>query len=79
MQVELELPEGVVTLVSGKQRTEMGHLERRSNKLSTAYYATSPTDNRAHAERVLQTSSGTTINLEVKSDRPGLPYQKIQL
>lgn len=76
--VELDLPDGV-TLVSGKQRTELGHLEGRSNKLSTAYYASSPTDNRAHAGWVLQAFAEAKINLQVKSDRAGVLKREVQL
>lgn len=78
VRVELDLPDGV-TLVSGKQRTELGHLEGRSNKLSTAYYASSPTDNRAHSAWALQAFSGAMINLQVKSDRAGVLKREVQL
>jgi len=76
--VQLELPDSV-TLVSGKQRWELGHLEGRSNKLSTAYYSTSPTDNRAHAQWVLQGFSGAKINLQVQSDRAGALHREVVL
>ncbi|HEY9845897.1 MAG TPA: hypothetical protein V6D03_06830, partial [Candidatus Caenarcaniphilales bacterium] len=77
VRVELTLPVGVM-LVSGKQRTELGHLEGRSNKLSSAYYATSPTDNRAHAEWVLQGPPGTIFKLQVHSDRAGIVQREVQ-
>lgn len=76
--VELELPDGV-TLISGKQRTDLEHLEGRSNKLSSSYRATSPTDNRTWAEWVLQAPSRTVVSLKVQSDRAGTLHREVLL
>jgi len=78
VMVDLELPDSI-TLINGKQRLELGHLEGRSNKLSTAYYSTSPTDNRAHAQWVLQAPAGARINLQVRSDRAGMLHREVVL
>jgi murein tripeptide amidase MpaA len=79
VRVELDLPEGVI-LVSGRQRTELGHLEGRSNKLGVNFgSATSPTDNRARAEWVLKGSPGAVIGLKVISERAGVLHQRITM
>jgi hypothetical protein len=77
--VELELPAGV-TIINGKRRLELGHLEGRSNKLEVAAIgAASPTDNRARAEWVLHALPGTTINLKVLSERAGVLRREVSL
>jgi murein tripeptide amidase MpaA len=79
VRVELELPENV-TLVSGKRRTELGHLEGRSNKLEVAAIgATSPTDNRNRIEWVIRGQKGSTIGLHILSDRAGSLHSKFEL
>ncbi|MBI3960645.1 MAG: carboxypeptidase, partial [Chloroflexi bacterium] len=71
VRVELSLPEGAA-LVTGKARTELGHLQGRSNKLAvTALRASSPTDNRAWSEWVVQGKTGDEIGVTVLSDRAG--------
>ena len=71
VRVELELPEGV-SLSSGQAKTEMGHLEGRSGKLSvTTVFAASPTDNRAWAEWVLRGQPGAEVKIRIRSDRAG--------
>jgi len=80
--VEIELPTEV-TLFTGKRRTEVGHLEGRSNKLHLAefsqIYAPSATDNRAHVEWVLQAETETSVQLIVRSDRAGVIRRQVQL
>jgi murein tripeptide amidase MpaA len=80
--VELEFPTEV-TLVSGKRRTEIGHLEGRSNKLHLSefsnIYAPSATDNLAQVEWVLQAQTETSLQLVVKSDRAGILRRQVQL
>ena len=80
--VELEFPTEV-TLVSGKRRTEIGHLEGRSNKLHLSefsnIYAPSATDNLAQVEWVLQAQTETSLQLTVKSDRAGILRRQVQL
>lgn len=71
VRVELALPEGAV-LVTGKARTELGHLQGRSNKLEvTGVYGSSPTDNRAWTEWVVSGPSGAEIEVTVLSERAG--------
>lgn len=78
VSVELELPQGV-TLINGRQKTDLGHLEGRSNKLSVSYRATSPMDNRAWAEWVFQAPSGAVVGLRLHSDRAGILHRDVQL
>ncbi len=71
MRVELNLPDGII-LTSGKQRTELGHLEGRSNKWDvSALYADSPTDNRARLEWVIEASPDVIIGIKILSERAG--------
>lgn len=71
VRVELALPDGAA-LVTGKARTELGHLQGRSNKLSVlAHYGSSPTDNRAWTEWVVQGKPGDEIGVAILSDRAG--------
>jgi murein tripeptide amidase MpaA len=71
VRVELEIPDGVV-LTSGKQRTELGHLEGRSNKWDVSTpYGESPTDNRARLEWVIEASPGVKIGIKILSERAG--------
>lgn len=71
MRVELELPDGAI-LTSGKLKSELGHLEGRSNKLDVAAnFLESPTDNRARIEWVIQAAEGTSIKLNLLSERAG--------
>ncbi len=66
-----ELPEGVI-LSSGQAKTEMGHLEGRSGKLSVStIFAASPTDNRAWAEWILRGQPGAEVKVRIRSDRIG--------
>jgi murein tripeptide amidase MpaA len=77
VRAELDLPDNV-QLINGKLRTELGHLEGRSNKLwVTATYAGSPTDNRARAEWVISAPLGTTIGVNILSERAGTIKEKI--
>jgi hypothetical protein len=79
VRVELDLPEGV-SLVNGKRRTELGHLEGRSNKLDVdSYHDSSPTDNRSRAEWVLRGPAGAIIQLHILSDRAGSIHPKVVL
>ncbi len=79
VRVELELPPGV-ELLTGKVRSELGHLEGRSNKLivSQVYGATS-TDNRARLEWTLRASAKTQIGLRISSERAGTIHATIVL
>jgi hypothetical protein len=77
--VELDLPENV-HLRTGLLRTEMGHLEGRSNKFDlTAADVASPTDNRARLEWVIQAPPGASIKVRIRSERAGNLEQEIIL
>ena len=79
VRVELALPEGV-RLNSGQAKTELGHLEGRSGKLSVStIYAASPTDNRAWTEWVLRGPSGADVQVQVLSDRAGTLRESVVL
>jgi murein tripeptide amidase MpaA len=79
VRVELELPEGV-SIVSGKARTELGHLQGRSNKLDVAsLWESSPTDNRARCEWVLHAQSGASFRIHILSDRAGTIHREITI
>jgi murein tripeptide amidase MpaA len=79
VRVELDLPDNV-KLLNGKRRSELGHLEGRSNKLGvTATYAGSPTDNRARVEWVISAPKGTAINVSILSERAGSIKLKVIL
>lgn len=69
-EVELTLPEGV-SVVAGKQRQEVEHLEGRSNKLWSWFGSASPTDNRCKVEWILKGPAGTSVDLTVRSQRAG--------
>lgn len=79
VRVDLEL-DPQVKLVSGKHHTELGHLEGRSNKLdSGGFWESSPTDNRARLEWVLQADPGSQLTIHVLSDRAGTLHRTVQL
>ncbi len=68
---ELELPEDC-RIIIGKRRTDLGHLEGRSNKLDVATLgANSPMDNRAKVEWTLNAPAGTRIAIHIHSERAG--------
>jgi len=77
VRVELDLPEGVEVL-SGKRRSEMGHLEGRSNKFYVMYGA-SPTDNRARLEWVVEGPKGARVGIRVLSERAGSLKREVVL
>jgi murein tripeptide amidase MpaA len=68
--VEAELPEGA-QFIQGKHRTELGHLEGRSNKLSISPFFSPGVDNRARAEWVVRAPAGSLIHFNIRSDRAG--------
>jgi murein tripeptide amidase MpaA len=79
VRAELALPEGA-KILEGKRRVQIGQLEGRSNKLDvSSIYSTSPTDNRGKAEWVIHAAEGSTVTINVFSERAGLLKQKIQL
>lgn len=79
VRAELDLPDGV-SLVNGKKRVELGHLEGRSNKMDVAFiWGSSPTDNRTRAEWVLHGPAGCTVTIHVKSERAGSLHRTVKL
>jgi len=77
--IRLTMPEGA-TLVGGRQKTEVGHLEGRSNKLEvTTYWAASPTDNRGKAEWVIRAEPGARVVLTAIAERAGTIRHEITL
>jgi len=79
VRVEVDLPEGVA-LVTGKAKAELGHLEGRSNKVyAMAHFASSPTDNRTHAQWVVSGPAGAEIRLRILSDRAGSVQRSVVL
>lgn len=80
VRVTLDLPQKA-SLRSGKRRAELGHLEGRSNKVGgvSAYFASSPTDNRARVEWVVKAPAGSSITLSIASERAGTIVKKLKL
>ncbi|MBN2548013.1 MAG: hypothetical protein JXB15_02560 [Anaerolineales bacterium] len=79
VRVELILPEGV-SLLNGRPRVDLGHLEGRSNKLDvTAVWGETSTDHRARAEWVLHGPEGATVELHINSERAGSIHRTIHL
>lgn len=76
---ELTLPDGG-KFVQGKKRTEIGHLEGRSNKedVSTVF-GYSSTDDRGHIQWIVECPPGSSIELIVNSERAGQLHQTIEL
>ena len=76
VRVELELPDNI-EILNGRIKTEMGHLEGRSNKIGSIFTIASPTDNRGRLEWTLRGKTGSKLLLHIKSERAGtiLPYR----
>ena len=79
VRAELVLPE-TVRILSGQEKTELGHLQGRSSRLSvSSLYAASPTDNRAWTEWVLRGAPGQVVEVHVLSDRAGSLHETVTL
>ena len=80
VRAELCLSDGQ-SLLSGKAKQEIGHLEGRSNKLSVTSIglSCSETDNRGKVEWTVQGKKGTSFTLKVLSERAGSIQSKIEL
>jgi murein tripeptide amidase MpaA len=79
VRAELEHPEGV-TLVDGRRKVELGHLEGRSNKLDvSAIWTECDTDHRARAEWTLQGQPGASVSVHVYSERAGSLHRQVVL
>jgi murein tripeptide amidase MpaA len=75
---ELSLPQGKILM--GKQRTEIGHLEGRSNKDElSSVFGFSPTDNRGVAHWVIESAAGTDVEIHVTGERCGKIVQSFKL
>jgi len=71
VRVELELPKSA-SLVSGKLRQELGHMQGRTNKLDGFFsWGVTSTDNRARVEWVVQARKGSKLKVKVLSERAG--------
>jgi len=78
VRVEIDLPEGA-TFVQGKNRSEVGHLEGRSNKTAAFGFGASSTDHRGRLEWVVAAGAGTTADIRILSDRAGSIHTTIEL
>ena len=78
VRVELDLPEGV-ELLNGKAKTNLGHLEGRSNKIGQIFITATPTDNRARLEWTIKAREGSSIDLHILSERAGSIHRKVVL
>lgn len=77
VRLELELPEGA-TLVGGKRKQEIEHLEGRSNKLGVSF-SDSPTDNRGKAEWLFRAPQGGKVTLRAVAERGGTIVEELSL
>jgi murein tripeptide amidase MpaA len=79
VRAELELPEGV-SLVDGRRRVELGHLEGRSNKLDvSAIWTDGNTDHRGRVEWTLRGQAGAVVTVHALSERAGSLHWQVQL
>lgn len=79
VRLELEVGAGG-ELIAGRQKTEIGQLEGRSNKLEMSdLWAGSPTDNRGKAEWVIAAPAGATLRLRAVSERGGTLTRTVTL
>lgn len=78
VRVELELPKGV-EILNGRQKSVLGHLEGRSNKIGQTFIAATPTDNRGRLEWTFKAPQGTVIKLHILSERAGKLHREVIL
>ncbi len=78
IEIELSLP-AEVTLISGKPKQEIEHLEGRSNKLFNWFTGSSPTDNRTSLEWVVSGPAAAQVGLTVRAQRAGTLRRTISL
>ena len=78
VRVELDLPDGA-ELLNGREKTKLGHLEGRSNKIGQIFVISSPTDNRGRLEWTLKAQSGSKVALHIISERAGSIHKEISL
>ena len=77
-KIQLTIPD-VVQLVNGRLKTDIEHLEGRSNKIGAIFNVSSPTDNRKRLEWTLKAPEGTKISIQILSDRAGTIQEEIIL
>ena len=68
-----------VTLISGKQKQEIGHLEGRSNKLFNWWSDNTPTDDRTSLEWMVSGLPTALVELTVRAQRAGTLRRTISL
>jgi murein tripeptide amidase MpaA len=80
VRIELTLPEGA-SLRSGRERTDLGHLEGRASKLGVlSVWYESATDHRARAEWIVHApASGSELGVTAHGGRAGTLRQTIAL
>jgi len=78
VRVELELPKGV-EILNGRQKSVLGHLEGRSNKIGQTFIAATPTDNRGRLEWTFKAPQGSVIKLHILSERAGKLHREVIL
>jgi murein tripeptide amidase MpaA len=78
LRVELELPDGT-SILNGRQKTKLGHLEGRSNKISQIFISATPTDNRGRLEWTIRAPSGGTTGIHIRSERAGCLHLEVVL
>lgn len=77
VRLEVTLPEGA-TLVGGKLKQEIGHLEGRSNKLEVTF-SDSSTDNRCKAEWLIRAPQGGALTVRAVAERAGTIVKELTL
>lgn len=78
VRVELELPKEV-EILNGRQKSVLGHLEGRSNKIGQTFIAATPTDNRGRLEWTFKAPQGSVIKLHILSERAGKLHREVIL
>ncbi len=67
-------------LIKGKRKVELGHLGGRSNRLGvTMIWDSSPTDNRAKTDWVVNVEPGSKLTIKILSERAGSNQFEITL
>jgi len=79
VRVEMEIAEGC-NLINGKLKSELAHLQGRSNELELVpIWESNPTDNRARLEWVITGKVGDQVVFHIISERAGTLHRVITL
>ncbi len=78
VRVEIKAPESV-EILTGKAKSEIGHLEGRSNKIGSIFTIASPTDNRGRIEWTVKGPQGAKIQFHIHCERAGSLRREISL